>query len=153
MKGVANMSELIWIRSHVERLLQEQWDVGRVTTDSDGDWLFRIGTAACWVSVIETDPIMVRVTAQAAVAVRSSARLLRELNTIQIHALSANLLLTGDTVLVTQTLSPIGLSQPVLAQAMQAVGSVANKVGVLIAGMYGGATPYPAGSEESEDAV
>ena len=50
-----------------------------------------------------------------------------------------------------QMISPIGLTQPVLAQALAAVRTIANDVGLLLAGMYGGRTPLPA--VESEDAA
>jgi hypothetical protein len=38
----------------------------------------------------------------------------------------------------------VGLTRPVLAQAVDAVSGVANDVGVLVAGMFGGGTPFPA---------
>lgn len=60
------MSESLWVRSHVERLLQDEWDVCRVTTDGDGDHPFRNGTAADWVAVLDSEPVMVRVFAHAA---------------------------------------------------------------------------------------
>src|SRR5438876_1766786 len=42
--GGASMTELMWIRSHVEVLLQREWDVCRVVPDADGDYPFRRGT-------------------------------------------------------------------------------------------------------------
>jgi hypothetical protein len=33
------MSEAVWIRSHVERLLQEEWHRCRVRPDGYGDYL------------------------------------------------------------------------------------------------------------------
>jgi hypothetical protein len=147
------MSELAWITSHVERLLQDQWDVCRVETDCDGDYFFRQGTAACWVSVMDTHPVMVRVFAQAATGVKPSLKLFTELNAIARRALSTAVLLEGNTVVVSQTISPVGLTGPVLAQALRAVGGVADDVGLLLAGMFGGATPFPAeASTASEDA-
>jgi hypothetical protein len=148
------MSELMWIRSHVERLLQDEWQACRVEADCDGDYPFREGTAACWVSVMDTEPIMVRVFAHAATGVKSSLKLLSELNAIQWRALSASISLRGGTVVVEQTISPIGLTQPVLAQAMRAVGGVADDIGLLLAGMFNGATPYPSsGQPRTEDAA
>lgn len=140
---VAVMSELLWIRSHVERLLQDERDACRVHPDADGDYPFRDGTAACWVSVLDTEPVAVRVFAHAARGVKASLKLLAELNAIQCRALSAAVLLQSDVVIVQQTLSPIGLTGPVLTQAMMAVGGVADDIGVLIAGMFNGVTPYP----------
>jgi hypothetical protein len=148
------MSELMWIRSHVERLLQEEWQACRVVADCDGDYPFREGTAACWVSVMETEPIMVRVFAHAATGVKSTLKLLSELNALQWRALSASISLRGGIVVVEQTISPIGLTQPVLAQAMRAVGGVADNIGLLLAGMFNGSTPYPSSDQPStEDAA
>lgn len=145
------MSEKQWIRSHVERLLQEVWDTRHVHTDCDGDYPFRAGTAACWVTVMDCEPIMVRVFAHAAFGVKPSLKLYRELNEIQARALSAQVVLGDDVVMVSQTISPIGLTVPVLAQAMGAVTGLAGDIGTLVAAMYGGSTPFPAESEAEEE--
>lgn len=73
----------------------------------------------------------------------------RELNEIQGHSLTARVQLVNDLVLVAQTLSPIGLTRPVLAQAMDAVGSVADGCGLLLALSYGGTVPFT--HDENED--
>lgn len=145
------MSEQIWVRSHVERLLQEEWDVCRVSVDEDGDYPFRYGTAACWVAVLDTEPVMVRVFAHAVCGVSPSAKLLKELNEINARSLSAKVLEVDGVVLVSQTVSPIGLTRRVLAQALCAVGGLADDVGVLLAGMFGGSTPYRAEASADEE--
>lgn len=145
------MSEQLWIRSHVERLLQAEWNVCRVLRDEDGDYPFRMGTAACWVRVVDDLPIMVRVFAHAALDVKPSLKLFGELNSISQRALSAAAFWQDGIVVVSQTISPIGLTQPVLAQAMKAVGGVADDVGLLLAGVYGGTTPHPAAVQTDEE--
>jgi hypothetical protein len=148
------MSEILWIKSHVERLLQDEWDACRVTEDGDGDYPFRMGTAACWVSVIDPGGgPMVRVFAHAAFGVESTKKLLVELNEIQQRCVSASVYWAGGAVIVSQSISPIGLTGPVLAQALAAVGGVADDIGLLLAGVYGGSTPFPAEENESEDAA
>jgi hypothetical protein len=149
------MSEKLWITSHVERLLADVWDVCRAAPDDDGDYPWSYGTAIGWVSVIDAgDGFMIRVWAHAAYDVKPSAKLLRELNDIQGRSLSTAIYLAGHIVVVEQTLSPIGLSQPVLAQALNAVRTVADDTGLLVAAMYGGRTPVPASvNSESEDAA
>jgi hypothetical protein len=137
------VSELMWIKSHVELLLQREWDLCRVATDADGDFPFRHGTAACYVSVLDTEPAMVRVFGHAAYGLKPTLKVLRELNEIQRRALSARVELRGDVVVVSQTLSPVGLTQSVLAQALDAVATVAADVGTLLAGMFDGSTPFP----------
>lgn len=139
------MSELVWVRSHVERLLQDEWDACRVHPDDDGDYGFRNGTAACWVSVLASEPVMVRVFAHAAHSIKASAKLFREINDINNRLLSAQVVWGHNgVVLVSQTVSAVDLTRPVLAQAINTVGSVANDLGPLLAGMFGGETPYPA---------
>ena len=146
------MSQLIWIRSHVELLLQREWEVCRVLSDEDGDFPYRHGTAACYVSVLDVDPPMVRVFAHAAYGLKPTLKVLREINEIQGRSLSARVELRRDVVVVSQTLSPIGLTQPVLAQAMDAVGSVADDIGTLLAAMFDGATPFKHEVPDSEEA-
>lgn len=147
------MTERMWIESHVERLLADEWGLCRVESDADGDFFYRTGAAACWVSVMGTAPIMVRVFAHAATGLKPSLKLFSELNDIERRALSVSVVLEHDTVVVSQTLSPILLSAPVLAQALTAVGGVADDIGLLLAGMFGGETPFPAEAQPtSEDA-
>jgi hypothetical protein len=136
------MTELMWVRSHVEQLLQRERDTCRVAVDRDGDFPFRCGTAAGWVAVLDGQPIVVRVTAHAVYGVKSSAKLLRELNEINVRALTATVQLIDDIVVVQQTILPIGLTQPVLAQAVHAVGGVADNIGGLLAAMFDGSTPH-----------
>ena len=147
------MSELMWIRSHVEVLLQREWDVCRVVTDDDGDYPFRRGTAAAYVSVVDADVPMVRVFAHAAFGLRPTLKVLRELGEIQHRALSARVELRRDVVVVSQTISPYGLTQPVLAQALDEVATVADDIGPLLAVMFDGRTPFPAHVPDSEDAT
>ena len=136
------MTELMWIRSHVELLLQEEWGACRVLSDEDGDFPFRHGTAACYVSVLDTEPPMVRVFAHAAYGLKPTLKVFRELNEIQHRTLTARVELRRDVVVVSQTLSPVGLTRPVLAQAMDAVATVADDIGTLLAVMFDGATPF-----------
>lgn len=145
------MSEMQWIRSHVERLLEDEWEACRVQSDDDGDYPFRVGSAACWVSVMHSDPIMVRVFAHAAFGVKPTLKLYRELNEIQRCSLSAHVAYADGVVLVSQTLSPVGLTQRALAQAMTAVAGTANEIGVLVAAVFGGSTPFPVEEPSDEE--
>lgn len=146
------MTEHMWVRSHVERLLQDEWNVCRAKADPDGDYPWRAGTAACYVRVLGDPEPYVQVFAHAALDVKKSAKLLDELNQIQQRALSAAVRWDHGTVIVSQTLVPIGMDQTVLAQAMCAVSEVASDVGPMIAAVYGGETPFPVRSEGSEPA-
>lgn len=146
------MSELMWIKSHVELLLQREWDVCAAGADSDGDWPFRHGTAACWVSVLGEPIPLVHVFGHAVCGVKSSAKLLRELNDVQRRAVSARVALEDSCVVVSQAVNPIGLTQPVLAQALKQVGLIADDIGHMLAVMFDGHTPFEAQVTDSEDA-
>lgn len=147
------MSELLWINSHVEMLLQRVWDQCRVEVDADGDFPFRRGVVCGWVTVTETDPIMVEVYAHAAVGVTRSVTLLSELNEVQRRSVSARVQLLDDTVVVSQVVHPYLLTESVLSQALTEVCTVANDLGPLFAAMFDGRTPYPATVPDQQDAT
>ena len=141
----------MWIRSHVELLLQDEWEVCRVTVDGDGDFAFRSGTAVCWVSVLDSSPAMVRVFAHAAVDVvlaQIAARAERGAALGGVRTVD----LAHGIVVVSQTVSPIGLTGPVLVQATSSVGTLADEIGGLVAAMHDGATPFEALLEIDEEA-
>lgn len=96
-----------------------------------------------WVSVLDSSPPMVRVWAHAAYGVKPTLAMLREINELQSSCLSAKIHHQGGIVLVSQTISPVALTQPVLAQALDEVGGVAAHIGPLFAAMFNGATPLP----------
>jgi hypothetical protein len=146
------MTQLMWIRSHVEQLLEAEWDACRVQADTDGDYPFRRETAAGWVSVLESDPVMVRVFAHAAFGIKPTAAVLRELNEIQRRLLSCRVEIVEGTVVVAQTINPVGMTQEVLAQALNAVSSVAADIGPLLVALFGGSTPYPLDEVAAQDA-
>lgn len=147
------MSTKMWIRSHVEQLLECEWDACRIESDSDGDYPFRCGTGAGWVSVLDSQPVMVRVFAHAAFGVKPTAAVLRELNDIQRRLLSARIEIADGIVVVSQTISPIELTQPVLSQAIGQVSSVASDVGPMVVAVFGGGTPYPSEQPQDEEAA
>lgn len=137
------MVQIEWLRAFVEKLLREAGDVD-VAPDGDGDYPFRWGTAACWVRVCDEPHLRVQVFGQAACGVKASARLLREVNEANARTVSARVYVLGGTVMVEQSVPADGLNAATLAQACIAVGSVADDLGVLLAVMFDGETPFPA---------
>jgi hypothetical protein len=137
------MNENDWFRSHVERCLQDAWDVAGVLRDGDGDYPFRHGTAAGFVSPIQQDrPSFLRVWALAVVGVKRSLKLLTELNEINERALTAHVYWADCSIIVEQTLSAEAVSAESLAQACAAVGTMADDFGLLVASAFGGHTVY-----------
>lgn len=130
------------VRSHVERCLQDIWDVCRAPVDEDGDYPFRAGVAACWVRVDAQTPILVRVFGHAVVDVKRSAGLLRELNDVNSRARTTSAAWDGGLVRVSAVVHPEALGRGSLRHALDAVASVSNDLGPMLASVYGGSTPY-----------
>jgi hypothetical protein len=131
-----------WLRSHVERCLQDIWDLCRVVADDDGDYPFRSGTAAGFVRINDCSPTLIRVWAVAAMGVPRSAKLLSEINDINVRNRSAWTTWSDGLVVVEQALVAHGLKRSALKQALDVVGDTASDVGPMIATVFGGSTPF-----------
>ena len=117
----------------MERCLQDGWKVPGVVQDGDGDYPFRFGTAACYVSITVGEvPTFARVWAMAAVKVKKSAKLLAELNEINARTLTARIYWANGSVVVEQ---------------------MADNYGGLIAAGFAGHTPFDAVDELDEAAT
>ena len=143
----------VWLRSHVERCLEDIWERFPLETDGDGDWPYRFGTAGCWVHVEPDGVGTVRVVAIAARELKRSAKLLAEVNDVNARTLTAHAYFTGDTVLVEQALLASTVDRAALAQACAAVGSVANDIGSMLAAVFDGETVFPEEFETADGEV
>ena len=139
----------MWLRSHVERCLQDLWQRYPLETDGDGDYPFRYGTAGCWVHVEPDAPGTVRVVGIAARELHRSAKLLAEVNDVNARTRTAHAYFTNGAVLVEQALLASTVTRDSLGQACTAVGSVADDIGGMLAVMFDGETVFP---EELEPA-
>ena len=133
----------VMLRSHVERCLQDIWDTRELITDIDDDYPFRYGTAACWVSLLDGPNSGVRVFAHAAHGLKTSAKLLREVNELNVQSRWARLALHEGTVRVSVELHWSAVDRLALEHSLRAVGQVSDDVGALLATVYGGSTPFP----------
>ena len=149
------MDETTLLRAHVERVLEDAWDVHRAEKDQDGDYPFRWGTAACWVRVEpgtpEGMPPAVSVFAHAAKDLKQSAKLLAEVNELNLRSRWAKVGFDGGAVIVSRTLDVAGSERDSLMNACDAVGRVADDIGSLFAGVYGGVTPFPPQTESADE--
>jgi Putative bacterial sensory transduction regulator len=145
------MNEIAWLRSHVERCLEDHWGDFPLNVDDDGDYPFRCGTAQCYVSIVNGDPHFIRVWAFVARVPRRSLKLLSELNEINQRAMTVRVYWTGNSVVAEQTIHADGLTKETLGQACLAVGTAAGDIGALFAAMFGGETPYPAMDTEDQE--
>lgn len=140
------MSAIDLARSHIERCLQDLWGTPQVEPDSDGNYLYRSGTATCWISLDAHTPAIVKAMACAAAGVKKSARLFGELNEINARCRTSYVYWSAGSVIVEQAMLAHAVDRRVLAQAGQSVACVANDIGSMITTLFGGRTPEePAG--------
>lgn len=130
------------LRSHVERCLQQIWQTTELVIDEDGDYPYRMGTAACWVSMY-ADPPRVRVFGYAARGLKPTQSLLREVTDLNARSLWAKVVLEAGIAQTRVDLHWSAVDRPALNRAVQAVGQVADEVGTLLASVHGGQTPFP----------
>ena len=139
-----------WLRAYVEKLLREgsgsEWH-----TDSDGDFPFRWGSAACWVAVRSEPFLHVWMFAHAAYGLRSTAAVLRELNEHNAALMGGRVYLSDGTVTIEQTVVVEALNAATLLQACSQVAQTADSLGTLLAAVFGGRTPYPPDEAAADD--
>ena len=135
------MAAIDLARSHIERCLQDVWDVDRVLPDADGDYCFRIGTASCYFGLDGAEPLLVKAVACAVMNVKKSAKLLDEINAINQRCRTAHLYWSNGNVLVEQSMFAETVDRSALFLAGQSVGHIADDVGQMIATVFGGRTP------------
>ncbi len=145
------MAYVDMVRSHVERLLQDEFELCRVKRDADGDYPLRCGSAVYFVRVMDADPVVVNVFSAAVSGVKRSAKLLEEINSVNSRAVFGRAYWLHGTVFVEHTLLATSLDRETLGRACSAVGTIADDVGPMIALVYGGVTALPA--SEREEAV
>ena len=131
------------LRSHVERCLQDSFDLCRVVADGDGDYPFEHGSAVYFVSLVEAaDTWWVRVWSVAATGVRQNAALLRELNEISSRSPLTKAVWRKRTVVVEGVLHASAVQHESLGRLCQAVGESSESIGQLVEAIYGG-DPVP----------
>lgn len=146
--------QIEWLAAYVEKCMREGWAAEEDCLHSyRGVVTFRAGTAMCHVRVEGTEPAMVRVMARAVTDVNASAKLLREINEVNARSRVACLWWSDDDVIVECSLFAESVDVDTLEQACCHVAEVANDIGVGMAAMYDGSTPYPPFASDSEDAA
>lgn len=136
------MGEYDWFRSHVERLLQEIWGRHELYVDADGDYPYRIGTAAAWVHVEEGAPMAVRVFAHAAYGVKDTVALLREVNDLASRTRFGSVTVRGGVVVCEYALPAEAVTHETLHGVVSTVANQADELGTLLAAVFGGSTPF-----------
>jgi hypothetical protein len=129
------------VRSHVERCLQDIWDVRVPEVDGDGDYPFRSASSVGWVRVEPQRPVLVRVFAHAAYEVKRSVALLKEINALNVRSRFATVCWAGGVVSVHSALPAESVDRATLRLALDTVTSVADDISVLTAAVFGGQLP------------
>jgi Putative bacterial sensory transduction regulator len=143
------MGKRRWFRAYVERLLTDQFEATELVVDDDGDVPFHSGSAACYVTVEERPVLGVRVWGMAALDIKPTAAVLREVNELNQRASLAKVSLAANAVRVDLRLPADQVSARSLSRACGQVCSIADDIGLLFAGVYGGATPYAVEAQAS----
>ncbi len=144
-----------WLAAYVEKCMRESWgdNADCLSWCGEGVVVFRAGTATCQVRVESDEPAMVRVMAMAVTGVNVSAKLLREVNEVNARSRVASLWWADGDVVVEGSLFADSVDAETLGQACRHVAGVANDIGVGMAAMYDGSTPYPPFASDTEDAA
>jgi hypothetical protein len=130
------------VRSHVERCLQDIWEVpAGPEMDDDGDYPFRTGSCLGWVRLEQQPPMLVRVFAHVAYDVKRSAALLQELNVLNVRSRLATVCWADRTVAVHSALPVDALDRANLRLVLDTVTKVADDISGLIAVVFGGRVP------------
>lgn len=136
------MQQVEWFRAYVEKILEAVWEQQPLVRDSDGDYPFRYGTAACFVRIEAGPPLGVRIVAQAVTGVRRSAKLLAELNDFNSASRFGTAYWDANCVVIDAALDAEGVNAETLTRACAEVGQAAHDMGSLLAAMYDGRTPF-----------
>ena len=129
------------VRSHVERCLQDIWDIRQPEVDGDGDYPFRATSSVGWVRVEPQRPVLVRVFAHAAYEVKQSAALLKEINALNVRSRLATVSWSAGVVSVHSALPAEAVDRATLRLALDTVTRVADDISVLTAAVFGGQLP------------
>src|SRR3954451_12308345 len=113
-------------------------------------WTFAAGTASCAIGVVHNPGLFgVRVMGAAANFERVTAKLVREVNSLNLHS-PVKWLLDDDVVRAEMYLPADAVETETLAMAVGLVSSSAAEFGPLLAMAFDGETPYPSEPHDIE---
>lgn len=114
-----------------------------IEPDERGDFIFHGRTSTGCVSVLDSNPIRVRVAVLAAIRIKRSLRLLNELNDINTRSddMAMAVWWRGDVLIAADVLAA-QLTFDALRYAVRVTSDIADKVGPMIALVHGGSVPY-----------
>lgn len=136
--------------SHIQRMMREAMELdGEIVQDSDGDYPFRHGDAAYFLSVGRGGHL-VKIWSHAVFGLKHTSAVLREVNEANEQLMHCRVYLTGGTLVVEAFLPIETLIPGYLAAVCSEVGTVSDRMGHLMAAVHGGIVVPDFASEGAE---
>jgi hypothetical protein len=124
----------------------EEMGLPPLSTDSDGNHVFRYGPASGSIRVVAQGDYSgvpeIHVNAVAVTGAPVTKALLEELNSINQTPTGARVFVRDGTVQVARIVDPAACNSLAIAAAMATVGRLAAQIGPALATVYGGETPH-----------
>ena len=127
-----------WFRAFVERSMQEVLESPEVVQDGDGDYPFTDGSSMTYVTVEPAPGLGVCVWSYAARQVKGSARVLREVNDLNMGSWLCKVMWRSGLIRVEQRLPADQVSAESLGRACWHVDGAASDIGQMFAVVHGG---------------
>lgn len=133
----------VWFEAHVEKCLTAMTNGAEVVVDDDGDYVIGWEPARVYLRVQREPYWSAEVFTCAAMGLQPKVAVLREINDLNLRLASATALLTPQgSVVIKQRVHCDGVTADSITQAVCAVGGAAEDVGVLMASMFDGHSPF-----------
>ncbi len=140
------------VRAYVESLIERLTGEDKVVPDEDGDYPVRYHSAAYYVRLVgDVDPVL-QVFAIAVKDIEATPALYERLNGINADIRFARAFWVGKQVLVESDLVSQTLDKEEFDQACQAVGTITDHFGPLLADEFGGKTFFADEKDEQAPA-
>jgi len=137
-------------RSHVKELVREAFELDEVVVDSDGDLPFPCGTAMFYLSVSRQGRVL-RAWSRAVGGIRVNKPVLREINEVSAGLTFARVWANESEVWVEGCLPLETLRVRDVGALCVEVGSTADRLGSMLAAVYGGRVAFPDAAEHGHE--
>ncbi len=133
-------------RSHVKELVREAFELDEVVVDSDGDLPFPCGTAMFYLSVSRHGRVL-KAWSRAVAGIRVNKPVLREINEVNAGLTFARVWANESEIWVEGRLPLETLRVRDVGALCVEVGSTSDKLGSMLAAVYGGRVAFPDAAE------
>jgi len=144
--GWSHVSYEDMARSHVKELAREAFELDEVVVDADGDLPFPCGTAVLYLSVVGEGRLL-RAWSRAVAGIRIVKPVLQEINDANAGLTLGRVWATSSDVWVEGCLAVQTLRPCDLAALCHEVGTLADRLGSMLATVYGGRVARPESSD------